>query len=138
MISIREKSHPIVLLMLSLISLLLLTACVTTSSETGTLEGHVTVGPLAPVVQEGEVEPAPAPEIYSGREIVIFAEDGQTEVTRAKIDGSGNYRVTLPVGTYGVDINHLGIDIAKGLPQDIQIKAGQTTRLDVEIDTGIR
>jgi hypothetical protein len=131
MISIREKSHPIVLLMLSLISLLLLTACVTTSSETGTLEGHVTVGPLAPVV-------APAPEIYSGREIVIFAEDGQTEVTRAKIDGSGNYRVTLPVGTYGVDINHLGIDIAKGLPQDIQIKAGQTTRLDVEIDTGIR
>jgi hypothetical protein len=46
--------------------------------------------------------------------------------------------VTLPVGRYTVDINHLGIDIAKGFPQQVEIKSGQTTQLDVDIDTGIR
>lgn len=117
---------------------LLLTACAATPSETGTLEGHVNIGPLVPVVREGEAEPTPAPEVYAGREIVIFAEDGQTEVTRAKIEPTGNYHVTLPVGTYVVDINHLGIDRGLNLPQTVQITSQQVIRLDVEIDTGIR
>jgi len=117
---------------------LLLTACAATPSETGTLEGHVNIGPLVPVVREGEAEPTPAPEVYAGREIVIFAEDGQTEATRAKIDPNGNYHVTLPVGTYVVDINHLGIDRGLNLPQTVQITSQQVIRLDVEIDTGIR
>jgi len=117
---------------------LLLTACAAAPSETGTLEGHVNIGPLVPVVREGEAEPTPAPEVYAGREIVIFAEDGQTEVTRAKIVSNGNYHVTLPVGTYVVDINHLGIDRGLNLPQTVQITSQQVTRLDVEIDTGIR
>ena len=117
---------------------LLLTACAAAPRETGTLEGHVNIGPLVPVVREGEAEPTPAPEVYAGREIVIFAEDGQTEVTRAKIDPNGNYHVTLPVGTYVVDINHLGIDRGLNLPQTVQITSQQVIRLDVEIDTGIR
>lgn len=106
--------------------------------EASVLEGHVTVGPLSPVVEAGVPEPAPAPEVYAERKIVIYAVDGQQEVTRVDIDGSGNYRVTLPVGVYMVDINHLGIDLAKGLPQQVEIKSQQTTRLDVDIDTGIR
>lgn len=106
--------------------------------ETGVLEGRVTVGPLSPVVQEGVPEPTPAPEVYADRKIVIYAEDGQQEITRVDIDGSGNYRVTLPAGVYVVDINHLGVDLAKGLPQQVEIKSQQTTRLDVDIDTGIR
>ncbi len=106
--------------------------------ESGVLEGHVTVGPLSPVVQAGVPEPTPAPEVYAERKIVIYAEDGQQEVVRVDIDGSGNYRVSLPVGVYVVDINHLGIDLAKGLPQRVEIKNQQTTRMDVDIDTGIR
>jgi hypothetical protein len=106
--------------------------------ETGVLEGHVTVGPLSPVVEAGVPEPTPAPEVYAERKIVIYAEDGQPEVARVDIDDSGHYRVTLPVGVYVVDINHLGIDLAKGLPQQVEIKSQQTTRLDVDIDTGIR
>ena len=106
--------------------------------ETGVLEGHVTVGPLSPVVQEGVPEPTPAPEVYAERKIVIYAEDGQQEVTRVDIDASGNYRVTLPVGVYVVDISHLGVDYSKGLPQQVEIKSQQTTQLDVNIDTGIR
>jgi hypothetical protein len=125
--------------MLLLVALMLMvTSCAPVVEETGVLEGHVTIGPLVPVVREGEPEPSPGPEVYASRQIVIYASDGRTEVARVQIDGQGNYRVTLAVGTYVVDINHAGIDTAKDLPKTVEIVAGQTTRLDVEIDTGIR
>ena len=113
-------------------------ACQLGPEEIGTLAGHVTIGPLTPVVQEGVPEPTPAPEIYAERQIVVFDADSQNEVGRASIDANGDYRIDLPVGTYIVDINHLGIDIAKGLPQTVEIRPQQTTQLDVDIDTGIR
>ena len=125
--------------MLLLVALtLLVTSCVPLPQETGVLEGHVTIGPLVPVVQEGVPEPTPGPEVYASRQIVVYAQDGQSEVARVQIDGKGNYRVELSVGTYVVDINHAGIDMAKELPKTVEIKAGQVTRLDVDIDTGIR
>ena len=121
------------------LSLMILLACCTPPPrETGVLQGHVTIGPLVPVAREGEPEPTPGPEVYASRQIVIYASDGQTEVARVQIDGKGNYRVELPVGTYVVDINHAGIDMAKELPKKVEIRSGQVTRLDVEIDTGIR
>lgn len=126
------------LLSITFLIIVLLTACATPPQQTGTLEGHVTIGPLVPVVRQGEPEPTPAPEVYAAREIVIYAQDGQTEITRAQIDPHGNYRLTLPVGMYVVDINHLGIDQGIGLPQTVEITSQQVTRLDIEIDTGIR
>jgi hypothetical protein len=116
----------------------LLACCAPPPKETGILQGHVTIGPLVPVVREGEPEPTPAPEVYASRQIVIYAADGQTEVTRVQIDGQGNYQVGLPVGTYVVDINRAGIDRGIGLPATVQIEANEVTRLDVDIDTGIR
>ena len=118
--------------------IVLVTSCTPASEEKGVLEGHVTIGPLVPVVQEGEPEPTPAPEVYASRQIVIYAQDGQTEITRVRIDAKGNYRVTLPAGTYVVDINRIGIDRGIDLPAPVQIVGGQTIHLDVEIDTGIR
>ena len=117
---------------------LLIIACTPVSGETGTLEGHVTVGPLVPVVRPGEPEPTPGPEVYASRKIVVYAQDGQREVARIQIDPHGDYRVTLAPGTYVVDINHAGIDRGIGLPQTVEIASNQVTRLDVEIDTGIR
>ena len=118
--------------------MLLVTSCVPLPEEAGMLEGHVTIGPLVPVVQEGVPEPTPGPEVYATRQIVIYAQDGQTEVARVQIDAKGNYRVELPVGTYLVDINHVGIDVAKELPKTVEIVGGEIARLDVDIDTGIR
>jgi hypothetical protein len=118
--------------------MLFLTSCGPVPKETGVLEGHVTIGPLVPVVQEGVPEPTPGPEVYASRQIVVYASDGRTEVARVQIDSQGNYRVELPVGTYVVDINQAGIDVAKEMPKTVEIVAGQVTRLDVDIDTGIR
>ena len=125
-------------LLLLLLLILFSAACAGQLAETGILEGHVSVGPLDPVVQEGVPESTPSPETYAERKIVIFSEDGQEEITQVDIEPTGSYRVTLPVGRYTVDINHLGIDIAKGFPQQVEIKNGQTTQLEVDIDTGIR
>ncbi len=113
-------------------------ACTQSPQEFGILEGHVTIGPLVPVIRVGEVEPTPAPEVYAAREVVVFQEDGKTEFVRLKIDANGNYRAELPVGTYIVDINHIGIDNASDLPKEIEITNQGVTRLDIDIDTGIR
>ena len=128
------------LLYLSLLTLGVssLFACTQSPKEFGIIEGHVTIGPLVPVIREGEVEPTPAPEVYTVREVVVFKEDGKTEFARLKIDASGNYRAELPVGTYVVDINYIGIDMAADLPTEIKITNQGVTKLDIDIDTGIR
>ena len=104
----------------------------------GTLEGHVTLGPMLPAIREGMVEPTPAPEAYAARQVVIYGRNGRTEVARAQIDAQGNYRMALPAGTYVVDINHAGIDRGVNLPQEVKIFDGRVTQLDIKIDTGIR
>ena len=121
-----------------ILGVLVLLACTRSPQEQGVLEGHVSIGPLVPVVREGEPEPTPGPEVYAAREVVVFEEDGKTEFTRLKIDASGDFRAELPVGTYIVDINHSGIDIAKDLPKEIVITHQGVTKLDIDIDTGIR
>ncbi len=91
-----------------------------------------------PVVRAGELEPTPAPEVYEARKIVVYEENGETEVLRIDIDANGSYRAELPVGTYVIDINRIGVDSASNLPMTIEIIEQQVTRLDIDIDTGIR
>ena len=123
---------------LFLLGLLTIFACSERPQVFGTLEGHVTIGPLVPVVREGESEPTPAPEVYAAREIVVFEENGKTVFIRLGIDANGNYRAELPVGIYVIDINHIGIDSAADLPKKIEITEQGVARLDIDIDTGIR
>ena len=108
------------------------------NAATGTLQGHVNIGPLQPVVRVDEPTPVVPPEAYAARQIVIYAADGQTEIARIQIGPDGNYDVALPPGTYVIDLTRSGIDTSKNLPAKVQIEAGQTKTLDVEIDTGIR
>jgi hypothetical protein len=115
-----------------------LAACATATPEWGILEGRVTIGPLMPVSQPGAPDPTPAPEVYAEREIVVYGRDGRDEVARVQIGADGTYSVRLAPGTYVVDINHVGIDQAAGLPKMVDIHSGEITRLDIDIDTGIR
>jgi hypothetical protein len=108
------------------------------AQPSGFLEGHVTIGPLSPVVRADQPEPTPGPEVYAQRQVVIYNVQGIREIARVQIDGRGNYRVALPAGDYTVDINRLGIDHGLDLPRQVAITANTTTRLDIQIDTGIR
>jgi len=134
----KLRSSPFFLVNLMILLLILFTSCALGPVEYGVLEGQVSIGPLVPVMREGEDAPTPAPEVYAAREIVIYKKNGKTEFTRLGIDSNGWYQGELPVGTYVIDINRLGIDSADNLPLEIEIKAEGTIRLDIEIDTGIR
>jgi len=116
----------------------LLFACQVAPAPEGILKGHVSIGPLQPAIQEGLPEPTPNPEMYAARKIVIFDQRGRKEIARASIDAAGNYEIALPAGTYVVDINYSGIDFAKGLPAQVEIRPNEVTYLDIAIDTGIR
>lgn len=123
---------------LLLILQMVLVACSVGPRETGILQGEVTIGPLMPVVGPGVEEPTPGPEVFSDRKVVIFDSRGKRQLHVLDIQPDGTYHVELEVGTYVVDINHLGIDHAKGFPTTVEVQAGQITVLDIDIDTGIR
>jgi hypothetical protein len=119
-----------------LLALFLLTAC-GSPVETGILQGIVTIGPLQPVEKPGEVIVTPC-EVYETRKIMVYDKSGEKLVEQVDIDCDSRYVVRLAPGTYTVDINHIGIDFSKDLPAQVEIESGITTRLDIDIDTGMR
>ena len=134
----KLRSNPFFRLALLLLLLVFFASCSWGLTEFGVLEGQVTIGPLVPVMREGEDPPTPAPEVYAAREIVVYKKNGVTEFTRLGIDSTGRYQGELPAGIYVIDINRIGIDSATDLPKEIEIKSNSVTTLDIEIDTGIR
>ena len=76
--------------------------------------------------------------MYQARKVVVFGSDGKTKIAVADIDGNENYRVELAVGTYVVDINHTGMDRSSDVPLRITIESGESVRVGISIDTGIR
>lgn len=100
--------------------------------KTGTLNGTVT---LKPVVSAGEIAPTPSPAEFAARQILILEANGIVEVMRANIDDNGNYRALLLPGLYTIDITHDGPEGTSGLPKLIQIITGETTTLDITIQT---
>jgi len=107
-----------------------------TGNKTGTLTGKVSIGPLCPV------EPCTVPHdrlvaAYAARPITISTPTG-TVVTTVTADPETGYTVVLKPGTYVVDIQHQGIGGSRELPATVTIRSGETVRLDISIDTGIR
>jgi hypothetical protein len=125
-------------LVLGLLVWALMGACRTVVRETGSLVGLVTVGPLVPAVGPGVEEPTPGPEVFADRKVVIFEERGKRQLAVVDLEADGSYQVELEEGVYLVDINHLGIDHAAGLPTKVEIRPGEVVQLDIDIDTGIR
>ena len=109
-----------------------------TGGPVGYLEGHASIGPLQPVERIGVPTPTPPPAACTGRGLVILTADTGAEVQRIAFGADCTYRVSLPPGSYRVELDRRGIDTSRDLPRTVTIQAGQTTRLDVSIDTGIR
>jgi hypothetical protein len=128
----------IMILSLSL-GIIALAGCSSDRQETGTLTGHVDIGPLQPVARVGEPEPTPSPEVYAAWQIIVLTKDGKKEIARANIDSSGNYQVLLFIGTYMVTAKPVhGGGLGAQQIHLVEIQKGSATQLDVEIDTGIR
>jgi hypothetical protein len=123
------------LLVFALYGMIMTGGCV--QKEEGRLEGTVAIGPLCPV------EPCtPAQDqiraAYAARTVVVSTGDGKTVVRELAIDPVAGYGAVLPAGTYVVDIDRIGIDTSDDVPREVTIRPGETVRLDIAIDTGIR
>ena len=104
-------------------------------AQKGTLEGMITIGPLCPVepchLTQEQIDQA-----YTSRSIIIYASDRTTISRQMSIPAGGNYSIPLNQGTYFVTIRPGGIG---DYPfQEIIVYSNQTTRLDLDVDTGIR
>ena len=128
----------IIIVILSLIITgLLSTGCPGGAVEMGLLQGRVTIGPLSPVENPDERPPVPC-EVYEARKIMVYDKNGRNLLQQVDIDCDSRYRVELEPGIYTIDINHIGIDSSADVPKQVEIMAGITFRLDIDIDTGIR
>ncbi len=104
----------------------------------GVLQGTVSVGPLTPVERVGVPTPTPSPQVYTSRGIDIFKSDGKTLVSSLNFNPDGTYRIELAPGTYVIKLQNFGMGFSKELPKEVRIQNGQTTTLNIDIDTGIR
>jgi hypothetical protein len=121
------------------LTILFVMGCSSGSQASGTLTGHVDIGPLQPVERVGVPQPTPSPAMYAAWRIVVLSEDGKREIARGEIDSSGQYQIKLPDGKYMVTarpVNGAGLGGQQVHP--VEILTGKTTQLDISIDTGIR
>lgn len=106
---------------------------------TGVLQGHVSIGPLhGGPVREEDINATVPSEVYAERPVLVYAEDGMTLLHQVTLDSAGDYSIALPAGRYVVGITLPGRDRSEQVPAAIEIHAGETTLLDISIDTGLR
>jgi hypothetical protein len=103
---------------------------------TGTLTGNVSIGPLCPV-EPCAVSHDRLVAAYAARPITISTAGG-TVVSSVTADPETGYTVALKPGTYVVDIPHQEIGGSRELPKTVAILNGETVRLNITVDTGIR
>ena len=116
--------------------LFVLTACspaVIAPPETG-IEGQVFVGPMCPVMVEGQ----DCPDQPYQATLTVLTPDGR-EVTQFQTEDDGSFRFDLPPGEY---ILHPEPPPDSPLPyaseQPFSVIAGQYTHLIINYDSGIR
>jgi hypothetical protein len=135
-----DRSLLIVILIIITIAVAIVLSTITAApgsgGGTGTLAGNVTIGPLCPV-EPCTVTPDRLTAAYAARTIVVSMPGGVV-VAQAVPDPYTGFSFILKPGTYIVDIKHQGIDRSPELPKTVTIRAGETIRLDISIDTGIR
>jgi hypothetical protein len=108
--------------------------------EYGFLEGEVNIGPLCPVMRD---PPDPncqvTPEILKAWPIGIYAAESKVKVQDLKYkDGGPEYSAKLKDGRYIIKFEGDQRIFGGNLPLEAIIKSGETTILDISIDTGIR
>jgi len=135
--SLMEKP----ILVFVLVSMILISGCTTKINHEGSgfLEGKIAIGPLCPV-EMNPPQPGcqPTEETYKNWQIAIWTSDRNIKVAQINPELDGSYKVELLVGSYIADFEKEQTFGANNLPTTITITNGETTNLDINIDTGIR
>ena len=116
----------------------------TGTSLVGTLEARLSVGPIQPVCSANATV-GPAPSSYSSIEAVVSpTPSGQPTSlpiawTSNGCEVSGTVQASLAPGSYSLSLSSCTfMGCASSLPKSFMMVAGQSTSVDVSIDTGIR
>jgi len=104
----------------------------------GVLQGHLSIFSLTPVQPDDATLPGVTAETYKNYLLVVLTQDGKKEVARLTADEHGNFRVMLPPGAYILDVYDRVRKHVRAKPQLFAVLSNQTTRVDLQMDTGIR
>ena len=116
-----------------------------TEPKLGRLVGHVDIGPISPVERPGVKVKVP-PEMYKHYTVLVTQpgpHNGQMKsmmirlVARLKLDSNGDFSTNLRPGEYNLKVEPTN-KITRSDAKTVMIKAGQTTRVTLSVDTGIR
>jgi len=110
------------------------------AAPTGILEGHLKILSSKEVqLQDDAKAMSEAPEqLYSEYPLIIRSREGGKEVAHVTADAGGNYHLALPPGEYILDIQRRPRGRVRTTPQPFTVAAGQTVRVDLDIDAGVR
>jgi hypothetical protein len=104
-----------------------------TTPVQGTLQGDVLAGPTCPV--EDATHPCPPAPIAARK---VFIAQQKQRVMTVVTNEQGRFSAHLPAGQYQVEVELVGIEIAKEQPLSVMVEPRQTTVIRIMVDTGIR
>ena len=81
----------------------------------------------------------PTAETYKAYPVSIFTADGKMRITQLSPSLNGHFNSELFPGNYLIKLERDQTNIGRSnLPVEVTITSGDTTLLDISIDTGIR
>jgi len=104
----------------------------------GVLSGHLKIFSAREVrLADGSV-PAPTADLNAEYPLIILSGDGKAEIARVTADENGNFRASLPPGEYVLDVQGRAPGHVRAKPRRFEVISGETTRVDLDIDIGVR
>ncbi len=120
------------------LSLVLACTASVNAAPPGFLEGHLRIVSAREVELADGNAPAITGEDYSEYPLIILSRNGKKEIARVIADGAGNYRTALPPGDYVLDVQGRASGRVRAKPRRFKVVSRETTRVDMDIDTGVR
>ncbi|MCX6239790.1 MAG: hypothetical protein NTY07_19970 [Bacteroidia bacterium] len=107
----------------------------------GVLKGKISIGPICPV-ERIPPDPAclPTAETYKAWATAVWTVNKKTKIATLNPKLDGTYQIGLPAGDYIIDFDAprtFGVG-GSNLPTAISIANTDTTKFNINIDTGIR
>lgn len=110
-------------------------------SGNGALKGDIHIGPICPVeTVPPQPNCLPTAQTYIAYQLSVYNNSETNIIADIHPELSGMYYLKLPAGNYKVnfkDKNTMRIG-GSNLPLSFRVEDGDTTNLDINIDTGIR
>ncbi len=120
------------------LSLVLACSASANGAEPGFLEGHLKIySPKQVDLADGKASPKTS-EDYARYPLIVLGRDGKEEIARVTANADGDYRTALPPGDYVLDVQGRGRGHLRAKPQPFRVISERTSRVDMEIDTGVR